>query len=193
LTRAGLHLSNDPNRERVVGTDDKSVGYEHKSSVHGSTTTRFSKLFTRTCTCMINLPILKVHRGAGVTATMKNMYGVVDNPNDFHSNNCCLYVADFYMYSVVKDKFRPSVCDMLTACYEGGPSFQPQHTWKFNGRMIASDPVAHDYTAWQIIERKRAEKRFEDSHGGGQDLRNTLPLLPMPNIVWELMFRNGSR
>lgn len=168
LTRAGYHLSNDPNRERVIGSDDKSIGYEDKQSVYGTTTTRFSKLLTRTCTCMINVPILKDHSGAGVTAAMKNMYGVVDNPNDFHSNNCCPYVADLYMHSAIKDKFRLSICDMFTACYEGGPSFQPQHTWKFNGLMIASDPVAHDYTAWQIIERKRAEKGLKTLTAAGR-------------------------
>jgi hypothetical protein len=27
-----------------------------------------------------------------------------------------------------------------------------------NGLMVARDPVALDYTGWQILERKRAEK-----------------------------------
>jgi uncharacterized protein (DUF362 family) len=168
LTRAGFHLSNDSSRERVVGTDAKDVGYEDKPSVYGSTTTRFSKLLTRTCTCMINLPILKDHSGAGITAAMKNMYGVVSNPDDFHSNNCCPYVADLYMHSPVKDKFRLSICDIFTACYEGGPGFHPQYAWKFNGLMIASDPVAHDYIGWQIIERKRAEKGLKTLTAAGR-------------------------
>ncbi len=168
LMRAGFHLSNDSNRERIVGTDAKDIGYEENSSVYGSTTTRFSKLLTRTCTCMINLPILKDHSGAGVTAAMKNMYGVIDNPNDFHSNNCCPYVADLYMHPVIKEKFRLSICDAFTACYEGGPSFNPQFTWKFNGLMIASDPVAHDYTGWRIIERKRAEKGLKSLAAAGR-------------------------
>ena len=34
----------------------------------------------------------------------------------------------------------------------------PQWTWPFNGLLVARDPVALDYTGWQIIERKRAEK-----------------------------------
>lgn len=34
----------------------------------------------------------------------------------------------------------------------------PQWTWPYNGLLVARDPVALDYTGWQIIERKRAEK-----------------------------------
>ena len=40
----------------------------------------FSKILTRECAMVINLPILKDHSMAGVTFAMKNMYGVVDRP-----------------------------------------------------------------------------------------------------------------
>jgi len=45
----------------------------------------------------------------------------------------------------------------MTGCFEAGPGYKPQYAWKYNGVIVASDPVAIDYTAWQIIERKRAE------------------------------------
>jgi uncharacterized protein (DUF362 family) len=168
LDRAGFHLSNDPNRERILGTDSKDVGYEDSSYSNFSFTTRFSKLLTRTCTAMINLPILKDHSGAGVTLSMKNMYGVVHNPADFHADNCCPYVADLYASPVIKNKFRISICDAFTGCYDGGPSFKPQYTWKYNGLIIATDPVAHDHTGWQIIEAKRAEKSLKSLTDSGR-------------------------
>ena len=34
----------------------------------------------------------------------------------------------------------------------------PQWTWPYNALLVGTDPVALDYTGWQIIERKRAEK-----------------------------------
>jgi uncharacterized protein (DUF362 family) len=37
-----------------------------------------TKILTRECAMVINLPILKDHSMAGVTFSMKNMYGVVD-------------------------------------------------------------------------------------------------------------------
>ena len=158
LDRVGYKLSTEPNRERILGTDSKDVGFEDATFSNGSVTTRFSKLLTRTCTVMINLPILKDHSIAGITLAMKQMYGVVNNPSDFHHNNCCPFIPDLYASPVIKNKFRLSICDALTGCYEGGPGFKPQYTWKYNGLMVATDPVAHDYTGWQIIEKQRAEK-----------------------------------
>lgn len=158
LDRVGYKLSTDPNRERILGSDSKDVGFEDAPVSNRSVTTHFSKLLTRTCTAMINLPVLKDHTLAGITLAMKQMYGVVNKPQDFHGNNCCPFIPDLYAIPVIRDKFRISICDAFTACYDGGPGFKPQFAWKYNGIMIATDPVAHDYTGWQIIERQRAEK-----------------------------------
>ena len=49
---------------------------------------RISKILTRECAMVINLPILKDHEMAGVTFAMKNMYGVVDRPFTLHADNC---------------------------------------------------------------------------------------------------------
>lgn len=157
LDRAGYTLSNDPNRVRVIGTDSKEVGYDENVLTFGVAKTRLSNLLTRTCDCMINVPILKHHSGAGVTLALKNMYGVNNNPDTLHDNNCCPGVADLYMLQPIREKFRFVVADAMTGCFEAGPGFKPQYAWKYNGIMVASDPVAIDYTAWQIIERKRAE------------------------------------
>src|SRR5271165_1157467 len=158
LERAGFKLSNTGSGVRVLGTNSKDVGYDEQELSFGSVTTRLSKLLTRTCGCMINLPILKNHGGAGVTLAMKNMYGVNHNPDRLHANNCCPYVADLNMLPPIKGKFRLVIADAMTGCYEGGPGFRPQYAWKYNGLLVASDPVAIDYTAWQIIDRKRAEQ-----------------------------------
>ncbi len=168
LDRAGFRLSSDPNLVRILGTDSKDVGYDESTFTNASITTRFSTLLTRTCTAMINLPILKDHSGAGVTLSMKNMYGVVKNPSDFHDNNCCPFVADLYASPVIKNKFRLSIVDAFTACYEGGPGFKPQYTWHYNGLIMATDPVAQDYTGWQIIEAKRAEKGLKTLTDAGR-------------------------
>jgi uncharacterized protein (DUF362 family) len=157
LEHAGYKLSNNGNVERVLGSDDKSAGYEEKSTIYASVNSRFSKLLTRTCDCMINVPILKDHSLAGVTIAMKNMYGVIHNPADLHGKDCSPYIADLNVLPEIKSKFRLVICDAMTGCYEGGPGFKPQYAWKYNGLMVATDPVALDYTGWQIIERKRKE------------------------------------
>ena len=158
LERAGYTISTDSNNVRVMGTDSKDVGYDDSELSFGVAKSRLSKLLTRTCDCMINVPILKHHSGAGVTLALKNMYGVNNNPQSLHDNNCCPGVADLYMLAPIREKFRFVVADAMTGCFEAGPGFKPQYAWKYNGLMVASDPVAIDYIAWQIIERKRAER-----------------------------------
>jgi hypothetical protein len=56
----------------------------------------------------------------------------------------------------------------MTGCYEGGPGFNPRYAWKYNGLMVATDRVAHDYAGWQIIARKRAEMKIKTLEEAGR-------------------------
>ena len=158
LERAGFTLSNDPNRVRILGTDSKDVGYDENVLSYGVVKTRLSNLLTHTCDAMINVPILKHHSGAGMTLALKNMYGVNNNPDKMHANNCCPAIADINMLAPIRNKFRLVVADAMTGSFEAGPMFKPQYTWRYNGIIVATDPVAIDQTAWDILERKRAER-----------------------------------
>jgi hypothetical protein len=62
------------------------------------------------------------------------------------------------MLPPIRQKVRLHICDALVAQYEGGPSYMPQWTWPANAVLASLDPVALDYTGWQMIEQKRAEK-----------------------------------
>jgi uncharacterized protein (DUF362 family) len=158
LERAGFSLSIDPNRVRTVGTDSKDIGYDETVLSYGVVKTRLSNVLTRTCDAVINVPILKHHSGAGVTLALKNMYGVNNNPDKLHANNCCPAIADINMLPPIRNKFRLIVADAMTGCFEAGPMLKPQYAWRYNGILVATDPVAIDQTAWDIIERKRLER-----------------------------------
>jgi uncharacterized protein (DUF362 family) len=110
---------------------------------------------------LINLPVLKDHDGAGVTIALKNMYGVIHNPNKYHPDGCNPYIADLNMLPEIRSKMRLTICDATTAIYEGGPGYKPEHSWNANTLLVSTDPVALDHTGWQMIERKRAEKRWK--------------------------------
>ena len=56
---------------------------------------------------------------------------------------------------------RLTICDATTACFEGGPGFKPQYSWKENALIVSQDPVALDHSGWRIIESKRAEKKLK--------------------------------
>jgi uncharacterized protein (DUF362 family) len=166
MERVGFRAATTANRVQCFGTD--RVGYEEELSTFGSVGSRLSKILTRRCDVMINVPVLKDHEGAGVTIALKNMYGVIHNPNKCHPNGCNPYVADVNMIPAIRSKMRLTICDATTACFEGGPGFKPQYAWKENALLVSQDPVALDYTGWQIIERKRAEKQLKTLAADGR-------------------------
>ncbi len=155
MHRAGFSIAVGGNRVQCYGTD--RVGYEDDLSTWGSVGSRLSRILTRSSNVLINMPVLKDHDGAGVTLALKNMYGAIHNPNKYHPNGCDPYIADVNMLPEIRARMKLVICDATTAMYEGGPGFKPEFSWKYNGLLVAGDAVAHDYTGWQIIERKRAE------------------------------------
>ncbi len=155
LEHAGFHPAEGGNRVQCFGTD--RVDYEDELAAWGSVGSRLSKILTQRTNVLINLPVLKDHDGAGVTIGLKNMYGVIHNPNKYHPNGCDPYVADLNMLPEIRTRLRLTICDATTAMYEGGPAFKPEHSWRYNGLIVSQDPVALDFTGWQTIERKRAE------------------------------------
>jgi len=156
LESAGFHVGSRADRIRSIGND--TAGYDTDLAVYGDAASLLSKTLTRTCHAVINLPVLKDHGIAGVTLALKNLFGAIHNPNKYHINTGDPYVADVNMFEPIRQKVRLTICDALTAQYEGGPSFMPQWSWPYNGLLLARDPVALDYTGWHILERKRAEK-----------------------------------
>ena len=163
LEHVGFHISTGGNHVQCFGTD--RVDYEQELVTHGSVGSRLSKILTQRCDVLINVPVLKDHDGAGVTIALKNMYGVIHNPNKYHPNGCNPYIADLNMLPEIRTKMRLTICDATTASYEGGPGYKPEYTWKNNALIVSQDPVALDYTGWQIIERKRAEKGLKTLEG----------------------------
>jgi uncharacterized protein (DUF362 family) len=166
LERVGFHVVTEGNRVQCFGTD--RVGYEDELAMYGSVGSRLSKILTECCDAIINVPVLKDHDGAGVSMALKNMYGVIHNPNKYHPNGCNPYVADVNMLPAIRAKMRLTICDATTACFEGGPGYKPQYSWKENALMVSQDPVALDYTGWRIIERKRAEKGLKTLEADGR-------------------------
>ncbi|MEN6535726.1 MAG: DUF362 domain-containing protein [Bryobacteraceae bacterium] len=166
LDSAGFRIETRSGRIRCIGND--VLGYEDELSVYGSAGSLMAKTLTQVCDAVINLPVLKDHGIVGVTLAMKNLFGAIHNPNKYHLQSGNPYVPDVYMLPAIRRKMRLVICDGITAQYEGGPSYMPQWTWPFHGLLVAQDPVALDYTGWQIIERKRLEKRMKTLAAAGR-------------------------
>ena len=169
LQACGLTVNTDFNRVRCYGSD--VAGYEEQPVAFGSTKVKLAKILTRECEMVINLPILKDHNEAGVTFSMKNMYGVVQRPDQLHGHNCNPSLPELNCISAVREKVRFTIGDAISSVYEGGPVFHPEHLWYPNALIVGEDRVAVDYTAWQMIERKRAEAGVPTLEAAGRPPR----------------------
>jgi uncharacterized protein (DUF362 family) len=155
LEACGLTISTHPSRVRCYGSD--VAGFEEQPVAFGSANVNLAKILTRECDMVLNLPILKDHGMAGVTFSMKNMYGVVQHPSELHAGGCNPGVADLNCIPAIREKVRFTIGDAISSVYDGGPGFRPERLWQPNALIVGEDRVAVDQTAWQMIERKRAE------------------------------------
>ncbi len=167
LESAGYRIATGRDRARVMGND--LLGYEDELSAFGSAASLLAKALTQVCDGVINLPVLKDHGIVGVTLAMKNLFGAVHNPNKYHPNTGDPYVADVYMLPPIRQKVRLTICDAVNGQYEGGPSYMPQWSWPFNGLLAARDPVALDWTGWQILEQERARRGLKPLKDAGRE------------------------
>lgn len=169
LKRAGFKINIHGKGVRCYGTDAPGANYESRLTIIGSVGSRLSRILTRHCTTMLNVPVLKDHSIAGITVSLKNLFGAIDNPNKYHQDGCDPFVADLCSAKAITSKSRLVICDALTAQYEGGPPYMPQWAWNFNGILVGTDAVALDQVAYQIIDRKRREKGLRSLAEAGRE------------------------
>lgn len=169
LQACGLTINTDRNQVRCYGSDVS--GFEDEIETWGTSHVRFSKILTRECAMVINVPILKDHSMAGVTFAMKNMYGVVERPQDLHGGGCNPGVADLNSFPVIRQKVKLTIGDAMTSVYEGGPGFRPEHLWQPNALVVGEDRVAIDQIAWGILDKKRVEMGLKTLEAAGRPPR----------------------
>ena len=166
LEMCGLKINTDRSKVRCYGSD--VAGYEAQQESCGVAHVRLSKILTQECAIVINLPILKDHDMAGMTFSMKNMYGAVDRPDMLHGNNCNPAVADLNCIAAIRDKACFTIGDAISSIYQGGPGFRPEHLWYPNALIVGEDRVAVDHTAWQMLDRKRVEMGLPTLEAAGR-------------------------
>lgn len=169
LEACGFKISTDPGRMRCYGSDVS--GFEDEHASWGTANVRLSKILTRECAMVIGVPILKDHSMSGVTFAMKNMYGVVERPQELHAGGCNPAVADLNCIPAIRNKVRLTIGDAISSVYDGGPGYRPERLWYPNAILVGEDRVSIDQVAWQMIERKRAEAGMKTLDAAGRPPR----------------------
>ncbi len=177
----GPRLSPEAER-RVMGYDPDvftTMGYcqpTHSPRDDRRFRSHLSAIVTRHISKMITLPVLKDHRSAGVTLSLKNMsHGMNNNVARSHlagiahgfgpegkvlgPNQCNTFIPQCVSHRRLREKATLHIMDGLIGVYEGGPGSwnRTWGTWRHKGLFFATDPVALDHVGWDIIDRKRAE------------------------------------
>jgi uncharacterized protein (DUF362 family) len=139
---------------RVRGTEED---WDAQLTEWGPSASRFARVMVEELTAVVSLAMLKDHGLAGASLSMKNWYGVVNNPNKLHAENCAPYVPHLVAHPLVHDKLRLSIVDGSLAQCHGGPGRAPRWVWPFHGFLASTDPVALDTVGWQVLEARRKE------------------------------------
>jgi len=152
MRQAGYPINRNRKDIQCFGTDRD---YETQIEIAGSVGSCFSRIISRMCTALINIPVIKDHDLAGVSLSLKNFYGAIHNPNKYHFNNCDPFIADLNTHPYIRKKLRLIICDGLRVQYNGGPAYNAQWIEKEGCLIFGRDPVATDKVAELMIEEKR--------------------------------------
>ena len=183
--RDGEHLSVEAQR-RVAGYDPDVFtvmgfcGPQHKNDERRYRS-HLSMIATRMVDKLITLPVLKDHRSAGVTLSLKNMsHGMNNNVSRSHlsgiahgfgdlsthvtgPNQCNTFIPQAVSHLALRQKATLHILDGLIGVYEGGPGNwnKTWATWRNRSLFFATDPVALDHVGWDRIDAVRAENGWD--------------------------------
>ncbi|MBM3419941.1 MAG: DUF362 domain-containing protein [Bacteroidetes bacterium] len=101
------------------------------------------------CDVFINVPVLKHHSSAKMTAAIKNMMGVVWDRRFWHSNNLHQCIADFTMY---ERKPALNIVDCYNVMLKNGPrGVSVDDLVQMKSLLISPDWVAVDTAAAKMM------------------------------------------
>ena len=168
LERAGFTIHRQGPPYRCIGTDND---YDRLPSSSGAIGSCFARMVSTECTALVSFGVVKDHDLSGISAGMKNWYGVIHNPNKYHDNGCDPYIADVARHPFIRDKLRLTVLDGVVAQCHGGPAYRPGATFELGLVAASTDPVAADLWAWQVIEAERQRRDMPTLEEAGRPVR----------------------
>jgi uncharacterized protein (DUF362 family) len=146
------------------GTQGNSRGYELDPVCIAGRQSRLSNMITRRVDHLINFAVAKNHFASGFTGCLKNNYGLIDNPGDFHDVVKAQTVVERWFDGAipainalpeVAAKTRLCLLDATIGVCKGDTS-DPADCYP--ARLLAGrDPVAIDLRARQIRDAARGE------------------------------------
>ena len=197
LTGAGYTINTGTSGVRCFGTNHSGVGYDTSFTIPVGTQTRnITKILTQYANYLINGAVLKDHSSGGVTLSLKNHYGTINNPGSLAHGSpptgCTPDVADISNSTTIKTKTKLIIIDALFGKHTWGPGGSPNIT--FNGLIFSTDTVAIDCVGRDILNTYRSTAvdanyiHTAASYGLGTDTninRVNINMVPAELSRWE--------
>lgn len=159
VERSGFPTQLEASAVRAYGTDAlRGGGYSQDIFYSGAVGSMVSRIVSQYATALVNVSVLKDHDLAGLSGGMKNLYGVIHNPNRYHANSCDPFVAEVMALEPVRKRLRLTILDAAVAQAEGGPAYAPDWIWPCDCLILGVDPVACDATAGNLLEAERVRR-----------------------------------
>jgi hypothetical protein len=135
----------------------------------------------RRATALINTRPMRTHAWSGLGTCLKNYIMFTEEPSHYHPDACDSLGA-VWLLPHVKGKTRLNVLVMLTPQFHSvGPhAFSRSYTWRYNGLVVGTDPVAVDTVGARIITAKRLQHFGEER-----------PISPPPRHILSADTRYG--
>ncbi len=164
LTAAGVKKDNIIVTEAVGATWENAIApkthpYGEPQDIGNGKTVGLSPFITDQVDCLINVPNIKDHGGAGITGCLKNISHsrtIMSRP--FHDDACSPAIVGVNKLDVIRTKRRLNIVNGLLAIFNGGPGTGEQFRWEHNGFLFATDPVACDRVQLELIEAERKRR-----------------------------------
>jgi uncharacterized protein (DUF362 family) len=151
-----LGTRNDPPQDGGIPDTNTDVqpGYgEQISPTIECQSPRLSRILTELTDLTINCPAFKRHGVSGVTGAMKNIYGIIDIPGNYHAN-IQTGLPKLYALPAIRNSISLNIVDALIAEVNSDtaqPSdFAPRRI------LLSQDPVAMDSYALVLLNKIRA-------------------------------------
>jgi hypothetical protein len=150
------------NNDKTYGSRDPNNDLLNGGSTIPQTSNHsyYARLVTRTCTKIINVPVLTDNPYIGINGCLGSLaLGCVDNNRRFQGEPtygdpavCEILDKDFIRHKVIIH-----ILDALVAEYAGGPQFDPQFTQSIGALYVSRDPVAIDSLVLPRLEEWRRQ------------------------------------
>ncbi len=141
------------------GNDAPGAGFGKPTS-SGIWRGRLSRILTEHTNALINCPVAKDHSIAGLTLALKNHYGTIDNPSQYHGKRVHRAIADVNAHPEIKRRTRLVVVDLVHGVCQGGPGGDERFAFCMEGFLMSCDPVAADAVGRKILDEQRKKMKL---------------------------------